>query len=66
MKEYIKMIEKLIFDSDITTYRIAKETGIATQVLDRYKNGGSKIENMSLKNASKLVDFYKEYVEPGQ
>ena len=58
----IEQIEKEIqelFNSDITSYRIKQETGIAQQVIDRYRKGASKVENMTLKNAKKLINFKK-------
>ena len=58
----IEQVEKEIqelFDSKITSYRIKKETGIAQQVIDRYRKSESKIENMTLKNAKKLINFKK-------
>lgn len=60
----IEQIEKEIqelFNSDITSYRIKQETGIAQQVIDRYRRNESKIENMTLKNAKKLINFKKVY-----
>lgn len=53
-----KEIQKLL-DSDITSYRIRQETGIAQQVIDRYRKGESKLENMTLRNAKKLLKFKK-------
>ena len=50
----IEQIEKEIqelFNSNIT--------GIAQQVIDRYRKSESKIENMTLKNAKKLIKFKK-------
>jgi hypothetical protein len=58
----IEQIEKEIqelLDSKITSYRIRQETGIAQQVIDRYRKKESKIENMTLKNAKKLINFKK-------
>ena len=51
MIEEIKTEIKKILNSSETSYRISKETGIAVQVIDRYRHGKSKIENMTLKNA---------------
>lgn len=53
-----KEIQELL-NSNITSYRIKKETGIAQQVIDRYRKKESKIENMTLKNAKKLINFKK-------
>lgn len=50
---------KELLDSDITSYRIEKEAGVAQQLLDKYRKGDSKIENMTLKVAKKLLEFKK-------
>ncbi len=44
---YTEKIEKLI-DLDLTSYRIAKETGISTQYIDKIRSGKTAIENMDL------------------
>lgn len=59
MIETIKREIEKILKSDETSYRISKETGIAVQVIDRYRQGKSKIENMTLKNAEKILKFDK-------
>ena len=50
----IKQIEEL-FNSDLTDYRISKDTGITLSVIQKYRNDTSKIENMTLKVANKLI-----------
>ena len=59
MIEDIKREIEKILNGDETSYRISKETGIAVQVIDRYRHGKSKIENMTLKNAEKILKFGK-------
>lgn len=56
IKEVEKTIQQL-FKSDVTTYRISKETGIRISVIDGYRNNTSKLENMTLKIAGKLCDY---------
>lgn len=51
-------IIKEIFESDLTSYYIAKSIGAPTQTIDRYKNG-SKVENMKLYLAEKLIKFWE-------
>lgn len=53
-----KEIEELL-KSDLTSYKIAKETGITVQQIDRYRKS-SKVGNITLDNAIKLYDFYKK------
>ena len=60
MIEELKTKIKKVLNSDETSYRIAKETGIAVQIIDRYRKGESKIENMTLKNAEKILKFGKK------
>ena len=52
----IKQIEEL-FNSDLTDYRISKDTGITLSVIQKYRNDTNKIEN-----SQKIVDFI-EYQE---
>lgn len=54
MKENIKKL----LESDISNYRISKETGIAQTTLGDYSRGVSKIGNMKLDHAIKLNEFY--------
>ncbi|MEZ7737376.1 hypothetical protein O3822_07270 [Gemella sanguinis] len=57
----IKDIEEL-FETDITDYRISKDTGISLSVIQNYRNGKYALENMTLKIAKKLYE-YKERLE---
>ena len=56
-------IEKLIA-SDITPYRISKDTGIPLSMIQKIKNGTSKLDNISLRVAEKLSAYW-ETVEKG-
>ena len=55
----IEKIVKEVLDSD-TAYSLSKETGINVSQLQRYKNKERKIENMTIKNAQKLLDYMKK------
>jgi len=57
-KVIINNIKKLLFESEISMYEVSKATGIPQTTLSRFKRKESDIENMSLKNALKLNDFY--------
>lgn len=57
----IKDIEGL-FETDITDYRISKDTGITLSVIQNYRNGKYALENMTLKIAKKLYE-YKERLD---
>ena len=53
-----KNIEKLLFESGESMYAIHKATGIAQTTLSRFTRKESDIDNMSLKNAIKLNEYY--------
>ena len=53
---YTDIINRLL-SSSLTSYKIAKDTGNSTQFIDNYRTGKSKIENMSLGKAEKLVEY---------
>ena len=61
MDKIIKEIEELL-KSDVTDYRISKDTGITLSVIQNYRNGKYTLENMTLKIAKKLYE-YKERLE---
>ena len=55
----IKQIEEL-FNSDLTDYRISKDTGITLSVIQNYRSGKYELENMSFKIARKLIEYREE------
>ena len=59
INQAIQQIEEL-FDSDLTDYRISKDTGITLSVIQKYRSDVSKIENMTLKVANKLIRYSEE------
>ena len=63
MTDIKKNIEKLLFESDISMYKISKATGIAQTTLSRFTRKESNVENMSLKNALKLNEYYLKIKE---
>lgn len=60
MDKIIKEIEELL-NSDVTDYRISKDTGITLSVIQNYRSGKYVLENMTLKIAKKLYE-YKEKI----
>ncbi len=56
MKKIIKQIEDLL-NSDLTSYKIAIGSGVANSMIQNYRNGKRKVENMTLKTALKLYDY---------
>lgn len=59
MDKIIKEIEELL-NSDVTDYRISKDTGITLSVIQNYRNGKYALENMTLKIAKKLYEYKEE------
>lgn len=53
-----KEIEALL-KSDISAYRIAKETGVAQSKISGLRAGTIKIENLTLAIAKRLSDYYE-------
>lgn len=54
---------KKLLDSDITDYAISKATGVSATMIGRYKNNEANIENISLKNAIALTNYYNAISE---
>ena len=59
MDKIIKEIEELL-NSDVTDYRISKDTGITLSVIQNYRSGKYALENMTLKIAKKLYEYKRE------
>ncbi|MDV0431680.1 hypothetical protein RXV91_12470 [Lactiplantibacillus sp. DA1] len=50
-----------LLDSELTAYRIGKDTGLSITAIQRLKTGESSIDNLSVKTAQTLLDYlYKE------
>lgn len=52
-----KAIRKLLFESEISRYRISKETGIPQNTLSDLVNGKTDIKKMRFDNAAKLTEY---------
>lgn len=59
MSEYKKQIKQL-FDSDITGYKISKETGVSQYVILQVRLGKREIDNLTLKTTEKLYEYAKK------
>ena len=59
VSEVEKIEEKLrvLLGSQMTSYEIAKRSGIRVSMVDRYRTGESLIENITLKTAKKLLEL---------
>lgn len=49
---------KLLLASDISGYRIAKDTGISISSVVKLKSGQASVSDMRLKNAEKLGEYW--------
>jgi len=59
IEQAIKQIEEL-FNSDLTDYRISKDTGLTLSVIQNYRSGKYELENMSFKVANKLIRYTED------
>ncbi|RIO59940.1 hypothetical protein [Staphylococcus hominis] len=57
--ELYKTIEKLIKNTDISSYQINKDTGVSYGNINAMRRGERSIENLTLKNAEKLYNYQK-------
>ena len=55
----IKEIEELL-NSEISSYKIAKDSGVSYSLISDYRNSKRKIENMTLQVAKKLIRYAEE------
>ena len=49
-----------------TSYQVAKDLGINNRTINRYQNGTSPVEKMSLNTAKKIYSYYMEVVKVGE
>jgi len=61
MNAYEEMLKgiKHVLDN-CTAYRVSKDLNINARTINRYQNGTSPIENMSLSTAKKIYEYYEE------
>ena len=55
----IKEIEELL-NSEISSYKISKDSGVAYSLISDYRNGKRKLENMTLQVANKLIRYTED------
>ena len=55
----IREIEELL-NSEISSYKIAKDSGVSYSLISDYRNAKRKIENMTLQVANKLIRYTEE------
>lgn len=55
----VNKIEKLLADENVSAYGIEKVTGVSRDTISKIRRGQSNLENLSIKNALKLMDYVK-------
>ena len=58
--EQVELEVKKILDSDMTSYKMSKLTGVTITALDKYRSGKSLVENMTFKTAEKILSVFEE------
>ena len=59
MSEYKMKIIELI-ESDLTGYKIHKETGVSQYVISQLRQGKRDVDNLTLNTTEKLYDYQKK------
>lgn len=60
-----KNVEKL-FNSEISSYKISKDTGITNSTVTRLRNGSSNIDDAKFIHVEKLNNYYLEKKNSGE
>lgn len=55
-----------LMDSSIPTFRIAKETDTCLATVQNYRSGKGKIDNMTIKIASKFCEYVERLKKNGE
>lgn len=55
-----------LMDSSIPTFRIAKETDTCLATVQNYRSGKGKIDNMTIKIASKFCEYVERLKKDGE
>lgn len=53
----VKKIEKLLTDESVSAYGIEKVTGVSRDTISKIRRGDAQLENLSIKNALKLMEY---------
>lgn len=61
---YNELVKGIMYVLDnCTSYQVAKDLGIANRTINRYQNGTTDIEKMSLKTAKMIYEYYLKLKE---
>ena len=55
----VNKIEKLLADENVSAYGIEKVTGVSRDTISKIRRGQSDLENLSIKNALRLMEYVK-------
>lgn len=62
MKNYLRtMLEKLKHNKEVTTYQIAKETGLHYSAVSRFRSSEFNLGNITLDAAERYATFQEIY-----
>ncbi|RRK10285.1 hypothetical protein D1831_08175 [Lactiplantibacillus garii] len=56
---------QLLLDSDLTAYRIGKDSNVPVSVVQRLKSGERSIDKLSVKTAQALIDYSYKVLKHG-
>ena len=59
----IKKIQAVLDATKYTTYFIEQQCGVKQNQVTKYRTGRYKIENMRLKTAMALCEFYDKFIK---
>lgn len=59
----IDKIKAVLDATKYTTYFIAQECGVHQSQINKYRTGSYNIENMTLKTALALCEFYDRFIK---
>lgn len=55
----LEKIEKLLADENVSAYGIEKVSGISRDIVSKLRRGDIKMENLTIKNATRLMEYVK-------
>lgn len=65
LNDYVDDVHWLIHESDVTMYKVSKETGINPSQLSRIKSGEYGLENLTVRNGLNLQTYARKLREEG-
>lgn len=65
LNNYVEDVHWLMHESDVTMYKVSKETGINPSQLSRIKSGEYGLENLTIRNGLKLQTYARKLREEG-